>query len=281
MSRGRELRRRLRALGEIREILGSMKSLALMETRKLARFAATQQRVLAGIEQAAADFRRFFSETLAEVRPQQEVRLLLGSERGFCGDFNERLLDALVEHAPPKPLLLAVGARLASKLEGDPRLAGALDGAGVAEESPAVIGRVVTALSEIDRHQGPVGLTVLYHEMDTQSVLARRLLPPLEILPTPTNTYGHPPRLNLPPQKLLPQLVDHYLFAALHAVFYAGLTAENQRRASQLEGAIRRLDETIAGLERQANAARQEEITEEIEIILLNAQSGGDGSRPR
>lgn len=40
-----------------------------------------------------------------------------------------------------------------------------------------------------------------------------------------------------------------------------------------MEGALRRLDETAAVLGRRMNAFRQEEITQEIEIIMLSAQA--------
>jgi F-type H+-transporting ATPase subunit gamma len=274
MSRRRELRQHLRALGEIKEILSSMKSLSVMETRKLARFGETQQRALAGIEQAAADFCRFFPEVLTGPGPLREVYLLLGSERGFCGDFNERLLDALQDLTMEDSLLLAVGSRLGPKLEGDPQLAAHLRGAGVTEEVPAILGQVVDTLGALERQYGPLGLTVLYHEVDMPAVSSRRLLPPFQDLAGKAPAFAHPPQLNLPARQFLPQLIDQYLFAALHAVFYAALMAENQRRVSHLEGAVRRLEEKLTRLEQRANALRQEEITEEIEVILLSTQAG-------
>lgn len=278
MSRRREVREHLHSLGEVREILGSMKSLSVMETRKLARFATTQQRALAGIERAAVDFCQFFSHTLAGLEPLQEVYLLLGSERGFCGDFNERLLQALEKLPAETGLLITVGSRLAPKLEGDPRRVAGLEGAGVAEETPAVLGRVVDTLNALEGRYDPLGLTVVYHEAETQATRVRRLLPPFQSFAEPTPAFSHPPRLNLPAGQLLPLLIDQYLFAALHAIFYASLMAENQRRVSHLEGAIRRLEEKLANLGRRANALRQEEIIEEIEVILLSAQTGEESS---
>jgi F-type H+-transporting ATPase subunit gamma len=106
------------------------------------------------------------------------------------------------------------------------------------------------------------------------AVNIRRLLPAFQDLAGKAPAFAYPPRLNLPAQQLLPQLIDQYLFAALHAVFYAALMAENQRRVSHLEGAIRRLGEKLTRLEQRANTLRQEEITEEIEVILLSTQAG-------
>ena len=47
--------------------------------------------------------------------------------------------------------------------------------------------------------------------------------------------------------------------------------AENQQRVRHLEGAVERLDDQLGTLERRRHRLRQEEITEEIEVILLNA----------
>ena len=63
-------------------------------------------------------------------------------------------------------------------------------------------------------------------------------------------------------------------------MFYASLAAENHRRVEHMEGAVTRLDERVLALKRRANALRQEEITEEIEVILLSADSP-DGAPAR
>jgi F-type H+-transporting ATPase subunit gamma len=47
------------------------------------------------------------------------------------------------------------------------------------------------------------------------------------------------------------------------------LLAENQYRVQHLEGAVHRLNERLAELSTRAKSLRQEEITEEIEMILL------------
>jgi F-type H+-transporting ATPase subunit gamma len=46
--------------------------------------------------------------------------------------------------------------------------------------------------------------------------------------------------------------------------------AENRRRVSHLEGAVRHLDNETTKLTHLYNVLRQEEIIEEIEVILLN-----------
>ena len=68
-------------------------------------------------------------------------------------------------------------------------------------------------------------------------------------------------------------MTHHYLFAVLHEIFYISLMAENQRRLQHLEGAVKHLDDETVNLRRKSQIYRQEEITEEIEVILLNAEN--------
>ena len=277
MSARRQLQQRLRSLGEMQEILGSMKTLAVLETHKLARFGANQQRLVMGIERAAADFCQSFPHALKRTLPVfAEVYLLLGSERGFCGDFNEGLLIKLTEvqqqHTGQNVLVLAIGSRLWVKLANDPRVIARLNGPSATEEVPAVLIQVIDTLLDLENQFHSLRLTVLCHDPETQQVVQHPLLPPFTAFAERLPALGPPPSINLPPQQLFSELVEHYLFATLHALFYTALDVENQRRIQHLEAATRRLEEKITQLTLRANTLRQEEITEEIEVILLSAQ---------
>lgn len=276
MTKHHDVERHLHALKEINHIMGSMKTLALLETRKLTRFLATQQQVVQGIEALAADFRSFYPLSPLAAETAKQVYLLLGSERGFCGDFNETLLNALnqllEQDGVNEPLLLGVGRKLCLKLEDTPRTVALLDGPSVAEEVEDILGQLVDALNRIQVQHGAFLLTVLHHTEETGAIQIDRLLPPFqETAPSPA--FGYPPMLNMPPQAFFSELVDQYLFAALYALLYTSLMAENRRRMQHLEGAIRRLEERTSELTLKRNALRQEEITEEIEVILLSARA--------
>jgi F-type H+-transporting ATPase subunit gamma len=280
MTARREIELHLKTLVDIRGIMSSMKTLALLETRKLTRRLATQSRVVDSIESAASDFRGFFPFTPSLPKGNPHVYLLLGSERGFCGDFNEALLEALLSALPTpqqknaitSPLLVAVGHKLCSKLEGDPRIATLLDGASVAEEVDEILNRIVDALTSLQQQYGAFSLTALYHNADNNGIRTTRVLPPFQESP-PSPRFGYPPRLTLEPEAFFAELLDHYLFAVLHAMAYTSLMAENRRRMVHLEGAIQHLEQDTAELSRKRNILRQEEITEEIEVIMLSVEA--------
>ena len=283
MSKRREVQNRLSMLDEIDGIMVAMKNLALLEARKLAAFLGTQRRAVTGIETAAQDFMSFYPQAPAHTDDMQQLLLVIGSERGFCGDFNETLLEPISAAAQRDgTLLVAVGRRLAAKLQGDERIAAFVEGPSVAEEVQATLVRLARVLGELQqRPEVAWRLSALYHDESGEPRM-RQLLP--LAAPTKKSVHSHAPLLNLEPARFMSQLTDQYFYAVLHEVFYASLMAENRKRLEHMDGAIRRLEKDEAKLRLRYNALRQEEIIEEIEIIMLSAEAlsgkeSFDGSR--
>jgi F-type H+-transporting ATPase subunit gamma len=108
--------------------------------------------------------------------------------------------------------------------------------------------------------------------------VAQSALDPFSDAAIATGKASLPPRSYLPLESLLEKLTEHYLYAVLHEVFHGSLMAENERRMMHMENALRRLDEQAEDLRRRRNRLRQEEITEEIEVITLTTNLRGGAS---
>ncbi|GAB5605761.1 F0F1 ATP synthase subunit gamma [Sideroxyarcus sp. TK5] len=278
MSKRMLIQKHLGTLNDIGGIMGAMKNISLMETHKLARFLAHQHRVLAGIEAAAADFLAHYPET--GYRPEDaapNIIVAIGSQRGFCGDFNESLAQAMRHHwqqGSPASVLV-VGRRLAAKLGREPRIAATLDAPSVAEEVQPVLQRLMDALGELHARAGEnklLTVSVIAHREGENQVGVRSILP----APDPGHTaprFAYPPMLNLAAAQFFAGLARHYLWAQMHDVFFSSLMAESRRRLQHMEGAMQRLEEKSGELQRKYNLLRQEEITEEIEIIMLSNEA--------
>ena len=280
MSKRMQIQRHLGVLRDIGGIMGAMKNIALIETQKLARFLAQQHRVLASIEAVGADFLSHHhdigEQTQAATAP---VVIAVGSQRGFCGDFNESLAKALRQRwqrlGDESSRVLVVGRRLAAKLGREPRIIAAFDGPSVAEEVPLVLRRVMDAVGELlarDERNGLLGVSVFAHREGENRLDVRSLLP----APQPVDSaprFSYPPLLNLEAPVFFAELARYYLWAQMHDVFYGSLMAENRRRLQHMQGAIQRLQEKAGELQRRCNLLRQEEITEEIEVIMLSNDS--------
>ena len=277
MSTRAQVQRHLGVLRDIGGIMGAMKNISLMETHKLARFVVHQHRVLAGIEAAADDFLGHHPEY--GYRPDSKganVIVAIGSQRGFCGDFNESLARAISRHASESaaqsPGVLVVGRRLAATLAKGTRIVAALDGPSVSEEVQPVLLRLMNALVDLQADAGEDGFTaatVFAHREGETDVGARSILPAPRAA-SATAQFPYPPLLNLAERTFFSQLAHHYVWAQMHDVLYGSLMAENRRRLQHLEGATQRIEEKTARLRQKCNLLRQEEITQEIEVILLS-----------
>lgn len=275
MSRRAALERHLESLKDIRDIMNAMKNLSLMETRKLAHVLSTQRAMRETLDAAAADFAENFPDVVPEAARARDVHVLVGSERGFCGDFNETVIAAYAGEAGARgaaaPFLIVVGGRLASKAPPGWRIGASLAGPSTAEEIPEVLLRLMAA---IDAALGPNGpdplrVSVVAHDGEARSARRSTLLP----FPPPSGArprYNRPPRINVPPRTLAADLAEQCLFARLSDLFDRSLLAENQSRLQHMENALRHLDQETAEYVVRRNRLRQEEIVEEIEVLLLS-----------
>ena len=276
MSQRRKLRQHLRQLTEISNIMEAMKNLAVLETHKLSNLLANQHLSVKDLESTAADFLAFHPGLSPPADSDHgDCWILFGSERGFCGDFNETLItfleSRLTSGRHATPLIIPVGNKLCVKLEGDSRVTSYLTGADVAEEINSVLNEVISHINELQSRHGLFDVHVLYHREDSDEIASSRLLPPFRHIPPRQTEYGFPPLLNLAPADFFSDLADRYLFAALQEIGAMSLMAENHARIRHMTGAVQRLEETTDELLRRYHRFRQEEITEEIEVILLNS----------
>ena len=275
MTRRHEIEEHLRSLKDIREIMNSMKSLSLMETRKLARFLSSQQRVVHSIEQAAVDFLTAYPHLSTPPAATTNIYILIGSEQGFCGDFNQTLIDtvnSLVQAHPVSEVkLIGIGTKLYGSLEGHPLLIESLGGPSVGQEVDAVLTELVKTISRLGETLGALSITAVHHAHENEAIQITSILPPFQALNIQRDHYVYPPQLNLSSEFFYNKLIDHYIFAALFEMFYTSLMAEHYRRMQHLGGAIDRLEQQADELGKKRNVLRQEEITEEIEVIMLSA----------
>jgi F-type H+-transporting ATPase subunit gamma len=276
MTAHHQLKEQLQLIGDLKGVLVAMKNLALMESRKVVRFIENAHQSVETLDGIGADFLTFYPAL--PPLASRTVFLTLGSERGFCGDFNDAivttLLSQLTDSKLKEALVIAVGARLGERLPG--RLAGLeeghsplancelVSGASFAEE----VGTVMRSLADKLQHMSALKLTVIYHDAADGKV---RILEPLARLKSNGIKHSSRPQLNLDADEFSIRFIESYLFSILQYAFYGSLLCENLSRTRHLEDAVRRMEQRELELKRKTNAVRQEEITEELEIIMLTS----------
>lgn len=124
-------------------------------------------------------------------------------------------------------------------------------------------------LPAIDVTKSVSRLGVLHHAEEDGEGVRLSIFAPFRHPEREAPIFSNPPLLNLPPANFLVEFADHYLLAALYAVLYRSLMVENRRRLQHMDNATHRLEQRMEELRRQRNRLRQEEITNEIEVIML------------
>lgn len=275
MSKIKDLKQHFEAMEDMRDIVTALKTLAFMETKKLSRHLADQGRAVTSIRAAAADFLSFYPLLQTDTRWSKTLLIAVGADRGFCGNFNEEIVDAIVGEVQrvgkSRLEIIAVGDRLSAKLEHRVELIESISGATFTEEAPDVLARVVELVSrQIEINQPHVlKVKLVAHQYGSDGL---NIIEPLTDLKKSAAPYGSAPNLTLSPGRFFQLLLDQYFQLVFYNVFYSSLMAENTKRIMHLDSALQRLEADAIDFKRQYNQARQEEITEEIELLIMNSQ---------
>jgi len=251
---------RLALYQELDDIVSAMKNLAQVELVRLEKSHHRQQQVLNVCLEGLSTLQAHQGASLPA--PQgPEVLIALGSERGFCGGFNEQIAQHFnAQQWDNTARILVIGSRLATKLPPQPGMDFLSAPASIDEALPAMQKIIDTLL------QGafPAHLTLLYH--DRSAVQQVTLLPyPQRSDPPPACASLH---IQLPAAELMQALQWQCLQQSLMLYLLDSLKTENRWRLQQMDGAQDHLEELSHDLRLRINAQRQQQIVEEIEVIL-------------
>ena len=264
MSQRAENNFRLELYGELNDIVSAMKNLAQVELHRVAKAESLQQAAFSTTLQAMAALASGYPD-IFEPTSGRNLLILLGSERGFCGGFNEQVARHFAAAEVDADRVLVVGSRLAVKLD---------DSVPVQLfTAPSTVDEVLPCVQQIldlmARQTLPARVNLLVH--------GRAGIEQVALLPRPALPQNPSPRipvLTLPSAVLREELQWQCLYQGLMLYLLGSLKTENRMRLQQMEGAREHLEALTRALRLRINALRQQEIVEEIEVILsLGEQS--------
>ena len=226
--------------------------------------------------------------------PRRAAVLILTSDRGFCGGFNANVLR---EAQGLRALLRGQGLDVTTYVSGRKGIVWhRFRGRDVAAEwsgfsdtprqnNAAEISRALLDAYALASQDGGVDeIHIVYTEfvsMLTQQAVVHRLLP-LEI----EETDEHPPTGPMPiyefepsPEDVLNALLPWYVESRLFHALLDSAASEIAARRRAMKSATDNANELIEQLTREANKARQAEITQEISEIVGGANALADATR--
>ena len=213
------------------------------------------------------------------------VVIVLCAEQGFAGTFNERVLDAAENHLKSNAAeLLIVGDR-GAMVAAERGLVFDWSAPMVAhaQEVPLLASLITDALySRLEKDQAR-RVTVI-HAVPAPSAsieIVERALLPFDFARFKVARRSIPPITTLPPEQLLAELAEEYVYAELCEEVMLSFAAENEARMRAMIAArsnvSRKLDELVGSFRR----LRQEEITGEIIELSGGSISAAPSVNPK
>lgn len=295
----RELRQRIRTVNSTKKITKAYELIATSRLAKAqARVAASRPYAeeITGVLSALATASANLDHPLLTERkaPKRAGVLVVTSDKGMCGGYNANVLKAaeelfsLLRSEGKEPVLYVIGRKgvgyyrfrrreIAGEWTGFSQLPHYVNASEAGDEL------VQAFVAGGDEPGGLDELHVVYTEfksMLSQQPVAKRIAPmEVEYDPTPAklqSVYSFEPNAETLLGALLPKYVKTRLFSAL----LDAAASESAARRTAMKAATDNATELVRTLSRQANAARQAQITQEISEIVggASALTGGAGS---
>ncbi len=274
----------LETAGDIQSIVRTMKALSSVSIRQyehaeaamadyshtveLGLMALLRQRMGAGLPLPGA-----------ERGTGRQAMIVIGSDRGLCGGYNDKITRFALSRMSDGPMVLGViGARVMARLEADGRRADAVHPLpGSVEGLTLLVQAVIVEIDRWTRTEGVGEVWLLHNRRDgrtTAKPQAHRVLP----LPT---TYLHKladtdwpgsslPLFRMDPERLMSWLVQQRLFVVIYRALAEALASEHASRLAAMQAAERNIEERRDNLRALYRLRRQETITRE----LLDVVSG-------
>jgi F-type H+-transporting ATPase subunit gamma len=273
------LRAQVASLDELRRIVTAMRSLAAAEVQAAERALPGIRRYTAILADAVAQARALVGVPAAAPPPRgPPARLIVVcSERGFVGAFNERL----IAHATAEPearhgrlwLVGARGVQLARARGLAPEWSMAMPAhtAGVFQAA-----RQLAAEIEARFAAGELGRVALLATQRSGGQLAElqrwQLLPP-ELGPPSGAAAAEPSLHHLDPLELLVRVIGEHVAGQLVHALMESLASEHATRLQTMEAARHHVDDELRALAERAHRLRQEAITAELLDVITGADA--------
>lgn len=274
------LQARISNLGELRDLVRMMRGLAGSRLQQAQDALVGVERYVEIVERSIARAAVLLSLDRRHAVPAMsaggDALIVVASEHGFVGGFNDRLVERVQSLAAPGLRLGVIGRRARTLMEER--------GLSVDWSLPMAthVGGVIGVTRRLADYLADVtGADILfgrYAGSGSYEIEQRRILP-LDPALLQGVDEGPLPLHQLPPTVLIEYLAREYLFAEISRAVTESMATENAIRLRVMESAGEGIDNKVEALTRQEQNLRQEEITTELLDVVTGADAVlGDAS---
>ena len=283
MARASEVQARIHSLSELGEVVGALRTVSAARVQQAHVILDAVRQYTTSIQEALSDAARGTStppRSYGATAGAPGFVVAFGSEHGFVGAFNERVLERAAIQRRPEDQLLVVGARaqMTASERGDHVSWGAAMATqvgGIDEVALRVAERLGQASAAADLQR-----VILVYTRGaagaTWRIVTETLLP-FDLRPYLPRRLDRPRALShLPHHVLVEGLIAELLFAELAHAATESFASENAARLSAMESASDSVGHKLEDLQRLERELRQEEITTELLDVVTGAEAVTD-----
>lgn len=285
MPRASEVQARIHGLAELGDVVGALRTVSAARVQQAHAILDSVRQYTTSIQETLAEAARGASlpprPDAAGVAESPGYLVAFGSEHGFVGSFNERVLERAAIQRGPRDELLVVGARaVLTAAERGERVAWSASMATQVGGIDDVALRVAERLGEASAAADLQRVILVYTRSAggaTWRIVTETLLP-FDLRPYLPRRLDRPSALsNLPRDVLVDGLIAELLFAELAHAATESFASENAARLSAMESASDNVDHKLEDLRRLERELRQEEITTELLDVVTGAEAVTNG----
>lgn len=281
-----DLKKRIKTTGDLLGVVKTMKSLAAVNIRHFERAALSLTQYAEVIDQAWAVLLRSGETALQAGRESRTVILVMGSDQGMCGQFNEQATRAALrlgkelEESGAVVTYWTVGDRVRAGLRDTGReIPVHLQVPGTLGGIDMVVGELISAMAAWHRKEAG-RFHVIYNAQkgrEGYEPLQKRVLPldrswREEITETPWDGRCLP-QTYLPMETMFANLFEQHLFVSLYGSLARSMAAENSARLNAMQAAEKNIEEMRSRLQGEFLQTRQNSITEELLDIVAGVEA--------
>lgn len=293
-----ELRRRIVSVEDMQSVVSTMKTLAAVRIRQFETAAeatrAYSQTVMLALQVLIRDQPTTSTSGFVHRDTERVGCVLLGTDQGFCGRFNEIVSQAGMEFSRCErkagrhaPVFLTVGSRLHQLVSAAQQQVSWTTNlpSTVAEITP-VIQQIMPQIERWQRELNVQRIELFCNRRSSESTyevnriqlmpLADEFLQRIRKQPWQSRSL---PVYHLPWRDLFTYVIRQYLFLQLFRAFAESLASENASRIAAMQQAEKNIEQRLSQLNQQFNQNRQQAITEELLEIMSGFEAASDSRR--
>lgn len=263
---------RLESLSDLGELVGALRSMAASRVREAQDALAGTRAFCSIVERAIAEIAPICAASTDTDSGSGAVIVVVTSQNGFAGGFNERIVDAALAARRPDEDIVMIGRR------GEVGLAARNISPQRVHEMTSRAAGVTRLARRVSRQLAGLSSARIVHAHYRSGADYEPRVRPVLPLNRPTAAGpGNAPLHHLSPQRLFEALSEEYLFAEIADALMDSLASENAARLRTMDGASHTIDNKLDRLTRDAHVARQNEMTTDMIDVVTGAEAISSG----